>query len=570
MAINWRTYQKDTIATRLSRAELPGFFRKQIAVGPGEAAVVLKGGAVEQVITESNAKVANLWDKVLSWLGLAKDLEVIFVDISPFDFPIFLGKRTTADRGATRQSTQISRESRSTLAEDAADVALVALSRDGEAMTAECQVRARVCLEEAARITALLRGRDSLAVWDLAAMVRSQLVGPVLQPLIAAHRSAEFRAGQGIGDQLASQARQKLIEGLAAWGITLDSFTIAWGLTEAEVAQMAQNRNQREEDARDFQHHRVVQELERQQDMEKNRLANLQKMMELEHELQKARQINAQELKVGGVRGENELKDLQLAAEIHRALMVEGGKVDIARTQAEIRKIQSDIEDRDARLRLERWRDEEQARLDIRRREQLQQIEADERQWRLEHEKANAEILLEDKELQGLVNLRNQMSQEDDRLEEAQHRRQMERHRVDLDMELRRREMDLQDEYSRRKLDLEERLRQVGVMQGLMEKATDPAVQIEIARQMTEQRFAAGSDAKVQARAQAEAAKNNLNLYERAQDRERAHQGDMIRQAADLMQAAKPGTTPPHCPKCGRVVQEDWNVCPRCRTALRN
>ena len=63
MPTTWRIYGKYTVACRLDRCDLPGLFRKKIIVGPGEAAIVLRDGEVQAILTESSLKWPTCWTK---------------------------------------------------------------------------------------------------------------------------------------------------------------------------------------------------------------------------------------------------------------------------------------------------------------------------------------------------------------------------------------------------------------------------------------------------------------------------------------------------------------------------
>ena len=573
MPTKWRTYDKDTVATRLDRSELPGFFRKLVSVGPGEAALVLKNGSVEQVLTESGAKVADTWDKICSWFGVAKDLEVIFVDISPYEIPIYLGNRTTEDRGTITQSVNTADETRTTHTADAADVVLVALSKDREVITAECRVRLRVCLEDATRFAALLRGQNSLAIWDLAAMVRGQLVGPVLQPLIAAHNADEFRASSGIRDQIAAEVKQKVGEGLASWGLTLDSFSLAWGLTETEKAQIAAKRVQREEEVRTFLHRRALLEMQREQELQKTRLANWQ------------------ELRMAELHGDSEVKDFLQRSEIDRDLTKLGATVDVARIDAEIRGIQLDLERRESQMRLEQRRQEELVRLEI-----------EEREFKQRNVARAAELELEDKEMASMVRMQIQMAT-------SAHDRDMAKRRQELDADMRRQQQQIEAQYQERKARLDEDLARIAMQERILSQAIAKGAVAssdlkDTLQSLSEAGWQTATDDKVRARAEADAAKHNLETFKHAEDRERQQQAHLTRLSTDMMERAKQSPAPTvvvpgggaalpfagapvnivnvpasqpgvaasasgrGCVKCGTLLQAGWKVCVECGTPV--
>ncbi len=137
------------------------------------------------------------------------------------------------------------------------------------------------------------------------------------------------------------------------------------------------------------------------------------------------------------------------------------------------------------------------------------------------------------------------------------------------------------------------------VSQGLSTGQADASVLNTMLQQATEQEYATSSDQKVQARAAAQAAGENLQTFRAAQADERAHQKDMISLAAGMMESAKqsppgvivPGATPypaqaasgPQasppgpppagaskalCPKCQNEVHGGMKFCPFCGNPL--
>jgi len=114
------------------------------------------------------------------------------------------------------------------------------------------------------------------------------------------------------------------------------------------------------------------------------------------------------------------------------------------------------------------------------------------------------------------------------------------------------------------------------VTQGLQTGAADSGVLTTMLQQATEQEYATTSDDKVRARADAQAAGQNLDTYRQAEDRDRQHQAAMTGLAANLMQAAKqapPTATTtgaaPICGRCNSPVQPAWKACPHCGSPLQ-
>ena len=160
----------------------------------------------------------------------------------------------------------------------------------------------------------------------------------------------------------------------------------------------------------------------------------------------------------------------------------------------------------------------------------------EDRTFRQQHNARLASLQLEDQEMQSLVKAQIEIST-------AKHERDQAKRRQELDSEFRKLAADIDDRYQQRKIKLDESLARMGmiermVSQGLHTGAADSGVLTAMLQQSTEQEYATTSDEKVRARAEAQAAGQNLDTYRQAEDRDRQHQVAMTGLAVGLMQAA--------------------------------
>jgi len=568
---------------------------------------VLRNGQIEAFVVESSAEVASTLDQVGSLFRTGADIAVYFVDLSPLDISIFVGKtakESVATDGATRAATtrglegtrleaissaarQIGWIEESGMATavsvhsgqrlDVSELNILALSADKEVIQAECRLRLQIDggdAEDLARFVALLKGKRALATWDIAALLRDECLARVLVPEIAKRQSSQLRGDSAVLHSIEQAMRQGLDGNLRAFGFVLDAFTILWGITPAEQAEIARKRNERAEQALDFAKTRQIAQLRRQQEIDKTRLANLQ------------------EFKLAKSKGDEDLADLLLGGEIRRDLMVKGKRVEEAQIDASVRDIQLSIEKNESMLRLEQRRANEELRLEL-----------EDRAYKQQHDARLASLQLEDQEMRSLVKAQIEIST-------AKRERELAKRRQELDSEFRKLEADVEDRYQQRKIKLEETLARMGMMerlltQGLQTGAADSGVLTTMLEQATEQEYATTSDDKVRARADAQAAGQNLETYRQAEDRDRRHQAAMTGLAADLMDAAKqvpptvsiPGAVPAlssgaitapvfvanspvarsvptagpasTCGRCNSPVETGWKACPHCGSPLQ-
>ena len=564
MATNWRVYGSETVVAVLDKAELPGFYREAI-VGPNEAALVIRNGRLEEVVTEVRLGTSGFRDRLKGLMGRDSDAQVIFVDTSPFDLTFFLGESTRGEQGGFRQEQQstVQRGSNITMGAertgcgtytsqgssvqsqfDSVSVAIEALTSDRQFVSAQIRLTFAIGIDDAESVARLLRGRMALAVADIGALVRDELISKVLVPMVARNRADELRGNTGLLSEISGATERELSTAAGLWGLTLHNFFLNWGVTEQERAEIEEARKRREEETAEFAHQRVFRERERGLELERTRLNNLQ------------------ELKVLELRGDEELKEVYLNADIDRAQLLDGQRVSVASVDAQIRSIEMGIRREEADL---------LAEIDQRRKEM--ELENQRRESQLRLEELEAQSRLEMSELEHAVNL--------------QSRRREERHLQDLERE--RQRLDL----SRDRIRSQEAL----IARALDTGAADASVLRTLLEQSTEQEFAQSSDAKVQARSEAQAARNPLEVAREEQDRERSHQAEMTGLASHMMEASKqnptlltPGQPPTRvpptepsinvtnvsapvapassCPSCKAAVQRGAKFCPHCGTSL--
>jgi hypothetical protein len=623
MPTNWRVYGKDTVAALLDRSDLPGFFSKKIIVGPNEAAVILKSGEPQGIITESASKVGGIFDRFASFFTGGDDVSIYFLDSSIFQVSIFLGGSVTTSEsksqsgqssrtggnavqsnqdairpaGASKwslsglfdsflgraktvgwQSTQTIAEntqSASITNEEYSSVCLLALSADREIIQASCNFKIRVnCTDNVHSVKSflgLIKGKNALASWDIAALIRDELLSKVLIPEISTLQASQIRGDKALLLKIETDTRETIKQTLVRFGLVVESFTINWGLTEDERQEIDRKRQEREEKAIDFTHKRNICQIQREQEIGKTKLENLQ------------------QLKMAEAKGDQDLKKLLVASQLERDLMGQNQKIDVAKIDAIISEIKLEVDHKESTVRLAQKRAQEDLRLEI-----------EEKEFKQKNAERFAAIDASDKEMWSMVKMKIELSTQ-------KHERETAQRRQEADVEFRKIEAENEARYQERKAKLEESRERMGMMerllsQGLNTGATESGVLKTMLEQATEQHYANTTDSMVESRANAKAASNNLDTFRAAQADERKHQVDMTRLSSEMMAAAKqnqgpvviPGQMPQQgfysppsqpiivnpptaqpaastrpCSGCGHGVQAQWKICPSCGNQLQ-
>lgn len=203
------TTKADVIAQLVDRKALGGPLREAI-VRPTEAAVVIRNGKVEDIV--GSTKLQGLRGTLASWalskLGGGEDLQILFVDTSPFDLEFPIGKSDGTEATVTAPSVE-------------------ATSRDYLPLKGVCTLRLQVAPDEAPKLLELMRrvgkeddkGVTDLATIDVANHIQREFLAQVLQPAVARFDASEIRGNFNVVEQIENSVMSDMRKTLANWGI---------------------------------------------------------------------------------------------------------------------------------------------------------------------------------------------------------------------------------------------------------------------------------------------------------------------------------------------------------------
>lgn len=534
MTRGWRVYGEDTLVGRLGRAEIPGFLRKKIAVGPGEVALVAKEGEAFRTITEASQKVRGFWEGLAKLFGSNPELDVYFISIAPFDLRWVAGRQS----GGGFETRLI--------------------SADAEEVMVEVVARAHVRQKDVAKAVGLLKGRHAVSRTDLIDPLRSRLLGEVLVPEVQKYRSDELVARQG---GILRQARIRLSEYLDEWGIELTDISMSWALTESQRVDMVKRRQALEEELLAVNHRAKIQELDREVELEEIRLANLREIREAK------------------IKGDQEIEKLLLLGEAEKDEILR----EKAMKEVELNNLIQELELKAALRRqevllLQGRRKEEQAieleRLRLQAAKEVRDFEFEcrEREARRRIEELEEKVRVETAEMQQLLNMKLLK-------DEKKHLRQLEDKRQVFDHEMELRKLDLDRELRLAQVKLDETLAYLKTMSSLMGQAIQSGTaNAEVLKimwgEVTKMLYASASDGKVRALFEAKMAESFTNTADGSGNAPGAgsfarsgdnHAATIPRKPGDAPGGRDSGLT---CPGCRTPVEPDWKRCPRCGESL--
>jgi len=347
--INWRVYGDKTVACLLNQEELPGFFRKEISVGPGETAIVIRDGEIEAAYTQSRIRTAGLMDRILKFFKAQSRVDVLFLSASPFSFSFHVS----------------------------------AIAGDDEKVTCECNLSLRTDPENPDGIMGFLAGKKALAAADVYQKIQHEIITKGFSDLVQKNQSHDILATATLSHRIESSIQTSLKTTLSTWGLVFESFSMVWGQTEEIKTRIAVKEAKRIDQVKEFENRRRQMELARELAISKTRIQSLQEIKQLE------------------ATGQKELKEYYLEAVLGRNRMRDEARVGTAEIDASIRLIQAEAEHKEDLLRIETRKADEMTSLDV-----------EDRRWRIKQEAKAGDLELEDKEMWGMVNMQIKMATE--------------------------------------------------------------------------------------------------------------------------------------------------------------
>ena len=531
MSIDWRVYGPSTVVSSLHKSELNGFFRN-IVVGPNEAAVIIRDGEIERTLTGTRSNTSGLWDNFKKLWGRSSDLQVIYVDTAPIDLTFYVGKSSRQESGTeigklseSREDAYKTIEDRTRARVDKTDLTISALTKDGQHISAEISLTLHVLTNDAQLLTTLLRGGTAIADWDIAALVKDELLAKAFIPVIGQHAGSEIRGNQVLLTQISQSAESLLADKFELFGLELISMRVLWGLTDEDELVIEQGRKEREEKGIEFDHTRKIREQERELELDRLRASNLIDLRKLDTE------------------GDAEEAELILVAELNRENLVDGKRVDQAKITAEVRDLELAITQKENQLRIDTGKSEADARFAIeQRRIDTEKYESDTR-FEIEQRKAIADRDLKrclEEDRQQIQDVENQRDMEAMRALTAQH---MQKKEQNIAAEKDKRDSILRDAQDRRVAEKDERL-------DLQQKL-------------------GGLDSKDKANVM-------MNMVKGQSDRVLGEQqGPNVPDSKQEIGAGQPSATlleepvsntATTCKSCSTPIQIGWKVCPSCGT----
>jgi len=283
MAKRWREIRDDgdnIVARFMEPSDLKGITSQDVVIGPNEAAVIIKGGKIEDVITQSKQRKfgEGLLKRFKNKIFGSEDYRVLFIDTSPIDVTGKIKNVATKDN----------------------------VKQDGT-----CMLRFQVDMNNAQNFLNLIKSKEKLTTDEIREKISNEITATVFSPYIHRYSIDEFRGDTKIQDEIEESVMTDMRKTFEMWGLNLLNLATNWDISEYEKVERKEKEAELEEKEKDIETEREKREIEREYDV---------KGTELDHE----QDLEWKEIQYGrtkeksGVEHQEELKDIKTDHSLER------------------------------------------------------------------------------------------------------------------------------------------------------------------------------------------------------------------------------------------------------------
>lgn len=248
--MTWRWRESgEVIARIIPKDQIPGFSKKEVIINPGEVAVLLKDGRIEDTLTQTRLAV----QKGIIFKDKAAD-ELVFIDTTPFDIEIpfeAYSQDHTKVQGVCAMRLQLNQVNApriiGLIKEQKVWIEKVKMKLRGKGIKAEVITKEhevtepgieKYGLREEEKVgdfvkSVVLKSKESeiaeiLTTDLLAARIESELLAQVIQPTIAKYDAQSLHQNPEIRREMEMSLEVELRKTFDMWGIGLIKAWVSW------------------------------------------------------------------------------------------------------------------------------------------------------------------------------------------------------------------------------------------------------------------------------------------------------------------------------------------------------
>jgi hypothetical protein len=223
---DWRRQGKYTVLGEIGKDDRKGF-RRHVQAGADEVVVIRKNGEITNVYSEDRKPTRTFGEFLKSLIGLGPNTEIYKSTKTRFDLVFWMGDDDTVATG-NKSFT----------------FGLPVMTKDNQVIPARINLWLEVDENLAENALLLLRGKNVLNRLDIASEIRDDLLAKVLGLELNQYMFDELRGNRDLLVQIGSSIQREISGILGAFGLRVQDYSINWGLSSQERADIDQQRHQ--------------------------------------------------------------------------------------------------------------------------------------------------------------------------------------------------------------------------------------------------------------------------------------------------------------------------------------
>jgi len=223
---DWRRMGRYTVLGEIGPDDRHGFMR-HVQAGADEVVIVRKNGQITDVFSEDRKPTRSFGEFLKSLVGLGPNTEVYKATRTRFNIVFWLGDDDVVATG-NKSFT----------------FGLPVMTSDDQVIPGKINLWIEIDEELAENTLLLLRGQNVLNRFDIASEIRDDLLAKVLGLELNQHTFDELRGNRSLQRALGTAIQREVSGTLGAWGLRIQDYSISWGLTLDERADIDQQRHQ--------------------------------------------------------------------------------------------------------------------------------------------------------------------------------------------------------------------------------------------------------------------------------------------------------------------------------------
>ena len=223
---DWRRQGEYTVLGEIDKDDRTGLSWK-VQAEADEVVIVRKNGEITDVFSEERKSIKSFGESLTSIFKIGPKYEVFKATKTRFNIIFWLGDDTTL-----------------TTSNKNFTFGLPVLTSDHQAIPAKIDLWLQVNDELPKNLLLLLRGQDSLNRYDLASEIREDLLAKILALNLSQYSFAKLRRNKSLRNEIGESIQGEVAETLTTYGLDVQDYSISWGFTLQERADITQQRHQ--------------------------------------------------------------------------------------------------------------------------------------------------------------------------------------------------------------------------------------------------------------------------------------------------------------------------------------